>query len=581
MKKLFKENQKAILFYLLFGAYLIIIDFANRALITDNYYFSFEAIIFNITIVLVIFAFIYILPTKTKKIVCLTLNIFLLLFTITNYFMNHYLQTIFSWKDLILSRDGLSFINSIFKYINLKIILFIIISIIFIYFIYKYNFNKKYKFKSVSTIIIITIILLSIVGYKLNSKRLSNGSDGWNSTAVYSNKSNYYMNWIEPKKLIGISGTYNYIFRDFYINFLKKDNVSNASAYVKNYIENYQNNSNKNNYKDLYKNKNLIMIMMESMDDWMISEKSTPTIYEMMKHGFNFTNHYSPDYITGKTVNTEFIANTGVYPVINGWAPEYAYINNSYDYSLANLFKANGYEANSFHRSNGFIYNRATMHVSLGFSKYHNYSDMNIPEDKLDLDSYIAINGYNEIVSNNKFMSFIITYSPHEPYSYSKIECENNLKEIKNLYPDITQEQEICALSSARETDNMFKLLLEKLEKDDLLNDTIIVAFSDHPNTLYNSDLDKTVFFIYDKNLNQNNVNTITSTINILPTITNLFGLDNNFVYPGYDALNYNNGYVLFRNYTMYDGKSIKNLSKDFQNQFEFSKNLLISDYYK
>ena len=222
---------------------------------------------------------------------------------------------------------------------------------------------------------------------------------------------------------------------------------------------------------------------MESMDDWMVNEEITPTIYNMMQHGFNFNNHYSPGYVTGETANTEFIANTGMYPSINKLSPNYAYVDNSYPYSIANLFKKEGYITNSFHRSSGYIYNRENMHLSFGYSKYHSYWDMEIDDKHMDLDSYIIKNGYNKIVlSNDKFMSFIITYSPHSPYTYDKIECTTNLDDIKNIYSDVVDEEYLCGFSAARETDNMFKLLLEKLENDNLLNDTIIVAFTDHPN---------------------------------------------------------------------------------------------------
>ena len=123
------------------------------------------------------------------------------------------------------------------------------------------------------------------------------------------------------------------------------------------------------------------------------------------------------------------------------------------------------------------------MHLSFGYSKYHSYWDMEIDDKHMDLDSYIIKNGYNKIVlSNDKFMSFIITYSPHSPYTYDKIECTTNLDDIKNIYSDVVDEEYLCGFSAARETDNMFKLLLEKLENDNLLNDTIIVAFTDHPN---------------------------------------------------------------------------------------------------
>lgn len=61
------------------------------------------------------------------------------------------------------------------------------------------------------------------------------------------------------------------------------------------------------------------------------------------------------------------------------------------------------------------------MHLSFGYNKYHSYLDMGIDDNYLDLDSYIIRDGYNQIVQlNDKFMSFIITYSPHSPYTYEK-----------------------------------------------------------------------------------------------------------------------------------------------------------------
>ena len=251
------------------------------------------------------------------------------------------------------------------------------------------------------------------------------------------------------------------------------------------------------------------------------------------------------------------------------------------------IFKKEGYITNSFHRSSGFIYNRENMHLSLGYNKYHSYLDMGIDDNYLDLDSYIIRDGYNQIVQlNDKFMSFIITYSPHSPYTYEKIECTTNLDDIKEIYPDITNEEYLCGFSAARETDNMFKLLLEKLKEDNLLEDTVIVAFSDHPNKIIISDdetekLNKTKFFIYSSELDSNQIDVITSSINILPTIVNLFGIDNDYLYTGYDALNTNEEYVIFRDYTYYDGTDIKPLTSELLNKVEYSSNILISNYYK
>lgn len=434
-----------------------------------------------------------------------------------------------------------------------------------------------------------TGVLLLIIGGRIifiNTK-LNNTSDGWDSREVSNNSSNYYKNWIEPTKLLRICGTYEYIINDFYHSFLEKDNSVNARENVTKYIEENKKEVNDKNSTGIFKDKNLIFVIMESMDDWMVNEETTPTMYEMMNHGFNFTNHYSPGYVTGETANTEFVANTGMYPSINKLSPNYAYIDNDYPYSIANLFKKEGYITNSFHRSSGFIYNRENMHLSLGYNKYHSYLDMGIDDNYLDLDSYIIRDGYNQIVQlNDKFMSFIITYSPHSPYTYEKIECTTNLDDIKEIYPDITNEEYPCGFSAARETDNMFKLLLEKLKEDNLLEDTVIVAFSDHPNKIIIRDdetekLNKTKFFIYSSEMDSNQIDVVTSSINILPTIVNLFGIDNDYLYTGYDALNTNEEYVIFRDYTYYDGTDIKPLTSELLNKVEYSSNILISNYYK
>lgn len=585
-----KKYFKTVMFFVYEMIYLLFIDVFNQYLLTRSFdtsnYLINNLLVFDIVWILLFFVFLYVLKPKVRKVITCTFNILLLLISLANYFMYSYFYSVFSWKDLVLSSDGFSFIDSVFKFINLKIILFTLTSIDMILLIYKTRTKKTYKFKSIRSVIIIIILIMifGIRGIYINN-RLSITNDGWDSTEVINNDSNYYQNWTDSTRLMKICGIYEYLIKDFYNSFLKKDNSIEARLFVNNYIdENYKEDNNE--YTGIFKNKNLIFVMMESMDDWLVNENVTPTMYKMMQHGFNFNNHYSPAYVTGETANTEFIANTGMYPSIDRLSPNYAYVNNNYPYSIASLFKNEGYTVNSFHRSNGFLYNRSIMHISLGYEKYHSYVDMGISDDNLDLDSYIIKNGYNKIISNNKFMSFIITYSPHSPYTYNKIECQTNLSDIKTIYPELDNEELLCAYSAARETDNMFKLLLEKLKNDNLLDDTIIVAFTDHPNKLVIRDdetekLNKTIFYIYDHEMNSNQIDTITSSINILPTVINLFGIKNNYLYSGYDALDTNEEYVVFKDYTYFDGKEVKTVTKEYKDKLEYSSDILSSDYYK
>ena len=151
-----------------------------------------------------------------------------------------------------------------------------------------------------------------------------------------------------------------------------------------------------------------------------------------------------------------------------------------------------------------------------------------------------------------------------------------NLKETKDANSKETvvierepMTEEECIRRQAKETDYMMELLLQNLEEKNLLDNTVIVAFSDH--YLYtvedktildkyketsNNLINKTPFFIWSKDTKKNNINKVTSQLNILPTVLNLWGVDynpNNYI--GRDALDNNyDGIVFFSDYSWYDG---------------------------
>ncbi len=51
--------------------------------------------------------------------------------------------------------------------------------------------------------------------------------------------------------------------------------------------------SNKNKYTGKFKGNNIIFLQLEGIDKWLVTEEDTPTLYNMMNHSYNFTNHYS------------------------------------------------------------------------------------------------------------------------------------------------------------------------------------------------------------------------------------------------------------------------------------------------
>ena len=135
--------------------------------------------------------------------------------------------------------------------------------------------------------------------------------------------------------------------------------------------------------------------------------------------------------------------------------------------------------------------------------------------------------------------------------------------------PTTVMTEEECARRQAKETDYMIELLLQNLEEKNLIENTVIVVFTDHylytledktildkyKNTANNL-INHTPFFIWSNNGEKININDVTSQLNILPTVLNLFGINynpNNYI--GSDALNPQyEGIVFFSDYSWYDG---------------------------
>ena len=584
-------------YYLLLFLFYFLVAFINQYYIFNTeikYYLEFKMLYFCFFWSSMFLTIRYLLPNKIGKISTLLFQCFLVIITIINYFYNGYFDSIFSFKDLILSGEGLTFISSIYSLIGIKIILVTLILTILIYFTVKHSptINKKINIKAkIIIIIFISILIIGYIGVKktliINEKEEVFNDN--NYILAINNKKTIYSEWNNSKKALEICGMYEYIIRDLYFSIFSNDNPLESKKYIDKHLNEELNQTLiKSDYYGIFENKNLILVMMESADDWQINEKSTPTIYKMKKVGIDFQNHYSPYYVTGKTAQSEFMANTGIYPKFNSVLPHYGYVQNNYKYSLPNLFKEKGYEVNSFHRTSGAVYNRENMMLSLGYKEYYNVFKIGLEEDEYDLDHLYATKGYDKLIQKGRtkpFMSFYITFSNHSPYTLNKKECKMHYDDIKELFPEEKDESKLCGYAQMRETDNFFKELINRLKEDNILDDTVIIAFSDHSNSMYLSKeetnkLNKTEMFIYNPQIKSKQITSITSTINILPMINNLFNLNSPYFQASYDPLNSNESYVVFNDYTYYNGKEVLPITTELNKKISLSKNILISDYY-
>lgn len=337
-----------------------------------------------------------------------------------------------------------------------------------------------------------------------------------------------------------LTGMYQFVARDTHLQMSrgKKQEIAiqTASEFFKEKTEH-----NKNSLSGIFAGKNIIVVMLESLDDWIITETDTPTIHRLMNSGIKFSNLYTPQYSNGYTFNSEFAFNTSIYPYRNGNIA-YFTIDNSFPYSIGNQFKAAGYRVASYHEGAADFYNRGENHLAWGFEKYYSYQEYPSKDVSVYDDRFLtACNElYADLVTAPPFFSFVITYSPHLPYSGTDEVAQIALSLYPQYNTDIDREINVLR-AKARLTDDMFAQLLARLDEDGLLEDTVIVGFSDHyayglsdkrqlqelSEAAGSSILEKTPGFIYcggsDTFIEVNKVMQITD---LAPTIMNLFGLE-------------------------------------------------------
>ena len=398
--------------------------------------------------------------------------------------------------------------------------------------------------------------------------------------------------------------------------------ISNESNNKLNNINNYLINntiSDYNDYTGLFEGKNLIVIMMESVNEIFINKDLYPNFYKLYSEGISFTNNYSPRNSCA-TGNNEFSAMTGIYSIQNNCTAN-VYRKNTYPYSIFNLFNNAGYKTMSMHDYTEAYYYRSIIHQNMGSGKYYGVQDLGIPyyneyknwasdEDFMEVAMDITLSDTSE-----PFMLWLTTVSSHQPYVQSSIEGDKYLSITEDTdYPmDLRR-----YMSKLKTLDNALGILLERLEESNELDDTVIALFGDHYpyglkdstiNYVLDYDLDdyereKTPFVIYNSEISPQSIDKYTSYINLTPTIANLFNLNYDpRLYMGYDVLSddywnvvtfadgsWKNNLVYYNagtssvKYYVEDGMSIdeiKNINQIITNKMQMSRYIIENNYFK
>lgn len=372
--------------------------------------------------------------------------------------------------------------------------------------------------------------------------------------------------------------------------------INDLNNYIKNQVPTYT-----NEYTGMFKGKNLIYIMAESFDGYFVDKELTPTLYKMIHDGFYFKNYYTPTNLS--TIGGEFSLLTGLLPDLavlnNQWNGNYNNNghHNYYPYGLGNLFKDLGYDVYAYHDYFYNFQNRDYYLKDLGFDNYTACG--NGMETRMDCSIFPAsddemINAsIDDYINSDKFMVYYVTVSGHAKWGFGyNAMAEKN----KDLVSDLEYSDTVRAYISANlELEKAMTTLLDKLSAAGKLEDTVIVMASDHHpyfmedeqmEELAGKELDKYSLYkndliIYNPSVEDVEVDKVCNTIDVLPTVLNLFGIEyDSRLIVGKDILSDSEGMAIFADYSWLTDND-NDYSNVVSNKYLVSKNIMVYDYYR
>lgn len=256
-----------------------------------------------------------------------------------------------------------------------------------------------------------------------------------------------------------------------------------------------------NEYSDIFEGKNVIAIHAESiqqfaMDTSFNGKELTPNLNKLADEGLYFTNFYAQESV-GTSSDTEFTYSSSLMPAssgtvaINYWDRDYT--------TTQSMLRDKGYFTFSMHGNNGSYWNRLNLHNSLGYDKFFNYTTDFVIDESIGLGlsdkSFFkqAIPKIKKIAKENEnFYGTMIMLTNHTPFTdiegVSDYEVDfkyNQYNEETGLYEEVSRPflegtKLGSYFKSVHYADEAIGQFIEDLEKEGLLDNTVIVIYGDH-----------------------------------------------------------------------------------------------------
>ena len=475
--------------------------------VTVHNYFAIKPILADLALILLLGSFVYLFKPKNRFKYLLILSVVLTAICTINSLYYTYYMSFASFSLIAVSLTVVDVGDAVIKNVmQIKDFVFLWQPIILI--IVHYKLKKKNHYNKVAKLenkrkrftgtIISGIVVYALFFMTVTSVEYSRLSKQWNR-----------------EFLVAKFGVYTYQLNDLFKSLDAKFNTlfgyDNAAKEFRDYYSTKEEHKS-NEYTNIFKDYNVIVIHAESIQNVALNQsfndlEVAPNLNKLRNEGIYFSNYYA-QASSGTSSDSEFTLATSLLPVTNG-AVAISYWNREYE-TLQKLLKNDGYRTISMHGNTGSFWNRINFHNSLGYDKFYSKADYDIDETiglGLSDKSFFrqSVQKLKEEKENNgKFYATMIMLSNHTPFDdledYGPFDTD--IKEINEngeviSYPYMENTKLGNYFKSVHYADSAIGLLIDELDKNGLLDKTIIALYGDHDAKLPKSDFVR--LYNYDK----------------------------------------------------------------------------------
>ena len=354
-----------------------------------------------------------------------------------------------------------------------------------------------------------------------------------------------------------------------------------------------------NKYKDMFLGKNIMIIQVESLENFVINnshedQELTPNLNKLLKNSLYFSNIYE-QVNNGNSADSDLMINTSLFPVRRG-STFFRFPNNKYN-TLPSMLSNVGYSSRALHSDYGYYWNVEKALSNFGFREFKDIRDFDSSDTfGMGLTDESFLKQVNDMVvkENNPFYYFTVTSTSHSPFKMPK-----QFKGLK-LSEDFDKNYMGGYFQSVNYADQQIGKFIDNLDREGILDNTIIVIYGDHNGVhkYYNDEVSKLgnqepwwenqgriPLIIYSKGIDGEEIKTIGGQIDLLPTLAYTLGLKKELYEStsiGRNLLNTKKSFALLNNGTIVGRENLRPEDIDYIEQsFEISDKIIRSNYFK